>query len=151
MDGVQGYDEDQIALVTPGLSNFVVQVPAMLGTPTISHVINVIKEKEIDTLVTPWVNAQVAYLLAVQWAKATIEGSDPEESDHRDYDEIVTTKEAKTIDAFSSQVIHVKTAHRGEGINVMTQALHVEDGSLPQGLMVKNTYMELCSGSKMLL
>ena len=30
----------------------------------------------------------------------------------------------------------------------MTQALHVEDGSLPQGLMVQNTYMELHSGSK---
>ena len=30
----------------------------------------------------------------------------------------------------------------------MTQALCVEDGSLPQGLMVQNAYMELCSGSK---
>ena len=41
-----------------------------------------------------------------------------------------------------------KTAHRGEGINVMTQALCDEDGSLPQGLMVQNAYTELCSGSK---
>ena len=67
-----------------------------------------------------------------------------------DYDEIVTTKEAETIDAFSSKVIHMKkkTAHQGEGINMMTQALCVEDGSLPQGLMVQNAYMELCSGSK---
>ena len=30
----------------------------------------------------------------------------------------------------------------------MTQALCAEDGSLPQGLTVQNTYMELCSGSK---
>ena len=30
----------------------------------------------------------------------------------------------------------------------MTQALCVEDGSLPQGLMVQNTYTELCSSSK---
>ena len=79
-----------------------------------------------------------------------MEDGKPGESDPSDYDEIVTTKEAKTIDAFSSQVIHVKmkTAHRGEGINVMTQALCIEDRSLPQGLMVQNTYMELCSGSK---
>ena len=41
-----------------------------------------------------------------------------------------------------------KTAHRGEGINMMTQALHVEDGSFPQGLMVQSVYMELHSGSK---
>ena len=30
----------------------------------------------------------------------------------------------------------------------MTWALHAEEGSLPQGLMVQNTYTELCSGSK---
>ena len=30
----------------------------------------------------------------------------------------------------------------------MTQTLHVKDGSLPQGLTVQNTYMELCKGSK---
>ena len=36
VDGVQGYDEDQIALVIPDLSNFVAQIPVVLGTPTIS-------------------------------------------------------------------------------------------------------------------
>ena len=68
----------------------------------------------------PWVNAQVAYLLAVQWATATIEDGKSVESDPGDYDEVVTTKEAKTIDTFSSWVMHagMKTAHRGEGINV---------------------------------
>ena len=39
----------------------------------ISCIVNVIKEKEMDALATPGVNAQVAYLLAVQWATATIE------------------------------------------------------------------------------
>ena len=28
------------------------------------------------------------------------------------------------------------------------QALHTEDGTLPQGLMVQNVYMEICRGSK---
>ena len=64
-DGVQGYGKDQITVVMPDLSNFVVRVPVILGTLTISHVINVIKEKEIDTLVMPWENAQVAHLLSV--------------------------------------------------------------------------------------
>ena len=40
------------------------------------------------------------------------------------------------------------TGHTGEGINVMTQALHTEDVSLPQGLTVQNAYTELHSGSK---
>ena len=30
----------------------------------------------------------------------------------------------------------------------MTQALHIEDGSLPQGLTVQNAYTELHGGSK---
>ena len=33
---VQGYDEDQIALVILDLSNFVAQIQVILGTPTIS-------------------------------------------------------------------------------------------------------------------
>ena len=36
VDGVQGYIEDQIALVIPDLSNFTAQIPVILGTPTIS-------------------------------------------------------------------------------------------------------------------
>ena len=35
VDRVQGYNEDQIALVIPDLSNFVAQVPVIVGTPTI--------------------------------------------------------------------------------------------------------------------
>ena len=36
----------------------------------------------------------------------------------------------------------------GECINIMVQALQTEDGSLPQGLTVQNTYTELRQGSK---
>ena len=118
----------------------------------ISCFINAIKEKDIDDLVMPWVNAQVAYLLTVQWATATIEDGKivAGESDPSEYDEIITTKDTETIDTFSSHIIHARTrtAHTGEGINVMTQALHAEDGSLPQVLTVQNAYTELCSGSK---
>ena len=35
VDGVQGYNEDQIALVIPDFSNFATKVPIILGTPTI--------------------------------------------------------------------------------------------------------------------
>ena len=34
VDGVQGYDEDQIALVILDFSNFATRVPIILGTPT---------------------------------------------------------------------------------------------------------------------
>ena len=35
VDGVQGYDENQIALLIPDLSNFAVWISVILGTPTI--------------------------------------------------------------------------------------------------------------------
>ena len=35
VEGVQGYDKDQIALIILDFSNFVVRVPIILGTPTI--------------------------------------------------------------------------------------------------------------------
>ena len=44
VDGVQGYDEDQIALVILDLPNFAAWIPVILETPTISHIINVMKE-----------------------------------------------------------------------------------------------------------
>ena len=47
---VQGYDEDQIAVVIPDLSNFAAWIPVILGTPTISRVVNMMKEVEEDAM-----------------------------------------------------------------------------------------------------
>ena len=65
VDRVWGYDEDQIALVILDISNFAARVPVILGMPTISQVVNVMREAEMDALVTPWANARVAHLLSV--------------------------------------------------------------------------------------
>ena len=110
-----------------------------------------IQEKEIDALAMPWVNAKVAHLLSVQRTGATVE-DDPitGNSNLGGYDKVVLTKNTETIDAFSSHVITAKanTAPTGQRINVMTQALCVEDSSLLQGLTVQNAYTELRKGSK---
>ena len=152
VDGVQGYDEDQITLVVPDLSNFVTQVPVILGTPMIGHFVNVIKESEMDTLATSWVNTHVAYLLVVQWVTAILEDDKVTTRvlDSTEYDEVVTTKGSKMIDAFSSRIIHaqMKTAFTGVRLNVMTHALCADEGPLPQGLTIQNTYTEMCNGSK---
>ena len=101
-------------------------------------------EREIDALATPWVNAQVAYLLVVRWATATVEDNKVAAGvlDLTEYDKVVTTKNTKAIDAFSSHIVHARMmlAYTGAGLNVITQALHAEDGSLPQGLTIQNTY-----------
>ena len=151
VDGVQVYNEDQIALVIPDLSNFAAQIPVILGIPTISQVVNVMKEVEIDALAMPWANARVAHLLSVhRMTTMEVGDSTEEESSSDGYDQVIFTQNVETVDAFSSHVMLVKAGRTyiGEGINIMVQALWTEDGSLPQGLTVQNTYTELRRGSK---
>ena len=109
------------------------------------------KEAEIDTLVMPWANARVAHLLSV-CRMSTVEVGDgfKEEPNPDGYDQVMFTQNVETIEPFSSHVVLVKVgrAYTGECINVMVQALWTEDGSLPQGLTVQNTYTELRQGSK---
>ena len=151
VDRVQGYGEDQIALVIPDLSNFVVRIPVILGTPTISCIINIMKEKEIDALAMPWVNARVVHLLSVHRMTAIKVGDKiMEKPSSDDNDKVVFTWNAETIEAFSSHVVQVRAERAATGgcINVMTQALWTGDGYLPQGFTLQNAYMELRQGSK---
>ena len=151
VDRVQGYDKDQIALVIPDLSNFAAQIPVILETPTISHIVNVMKKTEIDALATPWANTREAHLLLVHRMTAIkVGGGIVEESSSDDYDQVMYTQDVETIEAFSSCVVPVKVgrAYTRGCINIMTQDLQIKDDSLPQGLTVQNTYKELRQGGK---
>ena len=151
VDGVQSYDKDQIALVILDLSNFATRVPVILGPPTISCIINVMKDKEINALATPWVNARVAHLLLVcrMTAIKVVDGIAQEFSSDN-YDQVMFTKNVETMETFSSHMVPVKAEKvysRGH-INVMAQALWTGDSALLQGLTMQNTYTELRQGSK---
>ena len=117
-NGVWDYDEDQIALVILDMSNFAARVPAILGTPTISHVVNMMKEKEVDALAMPWGNARVAHLLLVGRMTAFKVGDDTvEECSPDDYNQVLFTQNVETIEAFASCVVPVKVEmdHTGNG------------------------------------
>ena len=151
VEGDLGYDEDQIALIIPDFSKFAARVPVILGMPTISRVVNVMREAEMDTLAMPWANARVAHLLAVLRMMPIGIGNGLEEKfDANDYDSLMYTQKAETIQSFYSHIVPVKTgkAYIGEHINIMVQALRTQDGPLPQGLTIQNTYTELRKGSK---
>ena len=151
VDGVQGYNEDQIALVIPDPSNFVARVLVILGMPTIGRVVNVMKEAEMDALAMPWANARVAHLLSVcRMMPMEVGDGQKEKLDTTDDDQLMYTQNAKTIEPFSSYIVPVKTGrvYVGECINVIVQALWNWNGSLPQGLTAQNTYTELRKGSK---
>ena len=151
VDGVWGYDEDQIALIIPDFSNFAVRVPIILGTPTIGQVVNVMREAEMDALAMPWANARAAHLLAFRRMAPVKVGNDHEEGYNTSQDGFVThTQKVETLEPFSSHVIPMKMteAHLGESLNIMVQALYAQDGTLLPGLTIQNTYTELRKGSK---
>ena len=151
MDGVWGYDEDQIALIIPDFSNFATRVPIILGTPTIGQVVNMMREVEMDALAMPWANARAAHLLAVRRMTPVEVRNDQEEGYDTNKDSpLMYTQKAETLEPFSSHVIPVKTTkvYLGECLNIMVQALYVQDGTLPPGLTMQNMYTELRKGSK---
>ena len=105
----------------------------------------------MDPLAMLWVNARVAHLLSVhRMMPMEVGDGQKEKFDMNDNDQLMYTQNAETIEPFSSHIIPVKTGmvYVGECINVMVQALRTQDGSLPQGLTVQNTYTELRKGSK---
>ena len=93
VERVQGYYKDQIALVVPDFSNFAAQIPAILGTPTIGKVVNVMKEAEMDALVMPWANARVAHILSVcRMMPVEVVDGKTKEVDVNGYDQLMYTQ-----------------------------------------------------------
>ena len=84
-------------------------------------------------MATPWANARVAHLLLVcRMAAIKIGDEIVEEPSSDDYDEVVFTQNAETIEPFSSCMVQMRAerAHTRGCINIMTQALQAGDGSL---------------------
>ena len=105
----------------------------------------------MDALAMPWANARVAHLLAIRRMTPVGVGGDREEGCKIDQDSpLMYTQKVEALEPFSSHVMPVKMmeAYLGEHLNVMVQALHAQDGTLPPGITVQNTYTELRKGSK---
>ena len=151
MDRVQGYDEDEIALIIPDFSNFTTRVPVILGTPTIGRVVNVMREAEMDALATLWANARAAHPLAVRRMMPVEVGNDQDGRYDADQNSpLMYTQRVEILEPVSSHVIPMKMteAYLGEHLNMMGQALHAQDGTLPPGITMQNMYTELRKGSR---
>ena len=64
MDGVQEYDEDQVTFVVDDNTTFSWRVPVVLSTPTINHIVAVMKESNMNNAPMEWQASKTSYELA---------------------------------------------------------------------------------------
>ena len=146
---VQGYDEDQIAIVMddPGMSEWLI----ILGTPTLYRVM-VIKESDISKLAVPWASSQVSWLMRDVQAKlgqGVVNDVANKPILPLNVDEVVGVKSKCTIPSFGHKAIHSKVnlGLHGYKMNVMTHGLEKRSPSLPLGIDVQTIYATLADGS----
>ena len=148
--GVQGYDEDQIAIVMddPGMMEW----PVILGTPSLYQVMEVIKESEISKLAVPWASLQVSWLMRDILAKlghvvVNDVANKPIAPLH--VDEVVRVTSKCIVPPFGHKAIHgkVNLILHGYKMNMMTHGLEKRSPSLPLGIDVQMVYTTLADGS----
>ena len=148
--GVEGYDEDQIAIVMddPGMTEW----PVILGTPTLYRVMEVIKESEISKLAVPWASSRVSWLMRDVLAKlgqvvVNDIANKPIPSLH--VDDVVRVASKCMVPPFGHKAIHgkVNLILHGYKMNVMTHGLEKRSPSLPLGIDVQMVYATLADGS----
>ena len=135
---VQGYDEDQVALVMddPGM----VECLVILGTSTLYRVMEVIKE--ISKLAVPWSSSRISWLMRDVIAKmgqVVVDDVANKPITPLDVNEIVRVASKCTVPPFGHKVIHgrVSLVLRGCKLNVMTHGLEKRSPSLPLGIDVQ--------------
>ena len=147
---VQGYDEDQIAIVMddPGMTEW----PVILGTPTIYQVMEVIKESEISELAVPWASSQVSWLMRdvqARLGQVVVKDVANKPISPLNVDKVVRVASKCTVPPFGHKIIHgkVNLVLHGYKMNVMTHGLEKRSPSLPLGIDVQTVYATLADGS----
>ena len=146
---VQGYDEDQVALVMddPGM----VECPVILGTSTLYRVMEVIKESEISKLAVPWSSSRISWLMRDVMAKmgqVVVNDVANKPIMPLDINKIVRVASKCTVPPFGHKVIHgrVGLVLHGYKLNVMTHGLEKRSPSLPLGIDVQTAYSTFANG-----
>ena len=150
VQGVKGYDEDQIAIVMddPGMTEW----PVILGTPTLYRVMEVIKESEISKLAVPWASSRVSWLMRDILAKlgqVVVNDIANKLIAPLHVNGVVRVASKCTVPPFGHKAIHgkVNLVLHGYKINVMTHGLEKWSPSLPLGIDVQTVYATLADGS----
>ena len=147
---VQGYDEDQVAIVMD--DSDMSECPVIHGTPTIYRVMEVIKESEISKLAVPWASSRVSWLMRdVQARLGQVVVNDVANKPilPLNVDEVVRVASKCTIPPFGHKAIHgkVNLVLHGYKMNVMTHGLEKRSPSFHLGIDVQTVYATLADGS----
>ena len=147
---VQGYNEDQIAIVMD--DPCMMEWPVILSTPTLYHIMEVIKESEISKLALPWASSRVSWLMRdIQAKLGQVVMNDVANKPilPLNVDEVVRVTSKCTIPPFGHKAIHgkVNLIPHGYKMNVMTHGLEKRSPSLPLGIDVQMVYATLADGS----
>ena len=147
---VQGYDEDQVALVMddPGMT----ECPVILGTSTLYWVMEVIKESEISKLAVQWSSSQISWLMrdvTARLGQVVVSDVANKPITPLNVDEVVRVASKCTAPLFGHKVIHgkVNLVLHGCRLNVMTHGLENRSPSLPLGIDVQTAYSTLANDS----
>ena len=147
---VQGYGEDQIAIVMddPGMTEWLV----ILGTPTIYRVMEVINKSEISKLAVPWASSRVSWLMGdvqARLGQVVVKDVANKPISPLNVDEVVGVASKCTVPPFGHKVIHgkVNLILHGYKMNAMTHGLEKRSPSLPLGIDVQTVYATLADGS----
>ena len=152
INGISGYNKDQVALMARSSTEFAHHVPVILGTPTMDQAIRALKESEIDRLATPWACVRKSTLLRAATTRvAAIRAYVAMKPiDVVGYEEPVHLLMAEVVKPFKTLVVKARTkiTFTAGHLCCSTLAMDSKDGTLPPGLIVTGAYTVLKRGSK---
>ena len=132
IEGISSYNEEQVTLVVDDESAFTRKVPIILGTPTLHHVVNCMKESEMEKEPPEWENVHLDYEVhnRLYSHRANMEPDEPfptnTRQDFTDLDEVVKLAKPMVVPAFGSAIVKGLTAKiiiTGHCLHVMTRSL----------------------------
>ena len=152
IEGISGYNEDQVVLVAHSSAEFAHHVPIILGTPTMDWAIKTLKESEIDKLATPWACVRKSTLLQAATTRVAAVRADVamEPINIMGYEEPICLLAVEVIKPFETLVLKARTkiTFTTGCLHCSTLAMDSKDGTLPPRLVVTGAYMVLKRGSK---
>ena len=152
IEGISGYNEDQVTLVACSSAEFAHHVPVILGTPTTDQAIKTLKESEINKLATPWACVRKSTLLHAATTRVVAVRADvtTKPVDIMGYEEPILLLALEVVEPFETLVVKARTkiAFTAGRLRCSTLAMDSKDGTLSPGLVVTGAYTVLKRGSK---